>query len=381
MDHPPLRQVRDHRLLARRSRRARPARGQADRRAEQRRQVLAPAERRVDPGPRRGQRLRLVQHDPRGRRLPARRRPHAGRPGRGRGRRRRTTARSTRSTARSSARSRRRTARPPRSSSRSTSARTAGTSRPTPSWACAPPRRTARTGWTSTSPDPAGQAADSSKAFEGLDSTLLFSAVGVVILILLLTYRSPILWILPVISAGVALTVSQAVIYLLARQRRPHRERAERRHPHRPGVRGGDRLRPAADRAISRRAAQARRQARGDGPGPAPRQPGDHRQRRHRRDLDAGAAARLDRVHRGPRPGRRHRHRRRRARHAHAPARPARHLRPLGVLAAHAQARRRGAVGARLLVPGGHPHRASPAPHLGGHGRDPAHRRASASSR
>ncbi len=63
---------------------------------------------------------------------------------------------------------------------------------------------------------PAGQAADSSKAFEGLDSTLLFAAVGVVILILLLTYRSPILWILPVICAGVALTVSQAVIYLLA---------------------------------------------------------------------------------------------------------------------------------------------------------------------
>jgi putative drug exporter of the RND superfamily len=63
---------------------------------------------------------------------------------------------------------------------------------------------------------PAGQAADSSAAFAGLDSTLLFAAVGVVIVILLLTYRSPILWILPVISAGVALTVSQAVIYLLA---------------------------------------------------------------------------------------------------------------------------------------------------------------------
>ena len=38
----------------------------------------------------------------------------------------------------------------------------------------------------------------------------------VVIVILLLTYRSPILWLLPVISAGVALTVAQAVIYLLA---------------------------------------------------------------------------------------------------------------------------------------------------------------------
>ncbi len=63
---------------------------------------------------------------------------------------------------------------------------------------------------------PAGYAADSSKAFEGIDSTLLYAAAGVVILILLLTYRSPVLWVLPVISAGVALTVAQAVVYLMA---------------------------------------------------------------------------------------------------------------------------------------------------------------------
>jgi RND superfamily putative drug exporter len=64
---------------------------------------------------------------------------------------------------------------------------------------------------------PAGQAADSAKAFQGLDSTLLFATIGVVVLILLFTYRSPILWLLPVISAGVALTCAQAVIYLLAK--------------------------------------------------------------------------------------------------------------------------------------------------------------------
>lgn len=63
---------------------------------------------------------------------------------------------------------------------------------------------------------PAGQAADSSKAFEGIESTLLYAAAGVVIVILLLTYRSPVLWLLPLITAGVALTVSQAVIYLIA---------------------------------------------------------------------------------------------------------------------------------------------------------------------
>jgi len=64
---------------------------------------------------------------------------------------------------------------------------------------------------------PAGNAADSSEAFSGLDTTLLFAALGVVIVILLFTYRSPILWILPIFSAVIALYCSQALIYLLAR--------------------------------------------------------------------------------------------------------------------------------------------------------------------
>ncbi|MFQ1002659.1 MMPL family transporter [Modestobacter sp. SSW1-42] len=64
---------------------------------------------------------------------------------------------------------------------------------------------------------PAGSAADSAEAFEGIDGTLLFAALGVVILILLFTYRSPVLWVLPIFSAVIALFVSQAVITLLAR--------------------------------------------------------------------------------------------------------------------------------------------------------------------
>jgi len=63
---------------------------------------------------------------------------------------------------------------------------------------------------------PAGNAADSAKAFAGIDGRLLYATIGVVVVILLLTYRSPVLWLLPVISAGGALTASQAVIYLLA---------------------------------------------------------------------------------------------------------------------------------------------------------------------
>jgi len=63
---------------------------------------------------------------------------------------------------------------------------------------------------------PAGMAAAFGEAFEGIDGTLLLSAVGVVVIILLLTYRSPILWLFPVVSAGVALASAEGVIYLLA---------------------------------------------------------------------------------------------------------------------------------------------------------------------
>ena len=64
---------------------------------------------------------------------------------------------------------------------------------------------------------PVGYAADSSEAFSGIDGKLLYSALAVVIVILLLTYRSPVLWLIPVISAGTALFVAQAVIYFLAK--------------------------------------------------------------------------------------------------------------------------------------------------------------------
>jgi putative drug exporter of the RND superfamily len=63
---------------------------------------------------------------------------------------------------------------------------------------------------------PGGMASDSAEAFAGIDGILLFSALAVVIVILLLSYRSPTLWLLPVISAGVALVSSQGLIYLLA---------------------------------------------------------------------------------------------------------------------------------------------------------------------
>jgi RND superfamily putative drug exporter len=62
-----------------------------------------------------------------------------------------------------------------------------------------------------------GQAADAAEAFEGIDSNLILATFGVVIVILLFTYRSPVLWILPILSAAVAYTAAGGVVYLLAR--------------------------------------------------------------------------------------------------------------------------------------------------------------------
>jgi len=63
---------------------------------------------------------------------------------------------------------------------------------------------------------PLGSAADSANSFKGIDGTLLMVTLLVVIVLLLVTYRSPTLWLLPVISAGVALASALALIYLLA---------------------------------------------------------------------------------------------------------------------------------------------------------------------
>ncbi|WUH94740.1 MMPL family transporter [Streptomyces sp. NBC_00433] len=64
---------------------------------------------------------------------------------------------------------------------------------------------------------PGGYAADSNKAFAGIDGTLLYAALAVVVVILLITYRSLSLLVLPVLSVVAALFTAEALIYLLAR--------------------------------------------------------------------------------------------------------------------------------------------------------------------
>lgn len=61
-----------------------------------------------------------------------------------------------------------------------------------------------------------GSTADQAAAFEGFEGRLLMIALGVVGLILLITYRSPLLWLLPIFSAVTGLVMSMGLLYLLA---------------------------------------------------------------------------------------------------------------------------------------------------------------------
>ena len=63
---------------------------------------------------------------------------------------------------------------------------------------------------------PAGIFADFSAVFEGIDGLLLLAAFAVVLVILLVVYRSPLLPLLVIATAGLALTAALAVAYLLA---------------------------------------------------------------------------------------------------------------------------------------------------------------------
>ena len=126
-----------------------------------------------------------------------------------------------------------------------------------------------------------------------------------VIVILLLTYRSPLLWLLPIISAVTALTVSQAVIYFLAKYA------GLTVNGQSQGIltvlvfgAGTDyalllvaRYREELRRHEDRHEAMAFALA--------PRRPGDHRQRLDGGPRHALPALRRDELHRRARPGRR----------------------------------------------------------------------------
>ncbi len=63
---------------------------------------------------------------------------------------------------------------------------------------------------------PAGFSADASKVFDGINSTLLYATALLVFVLLVLIYRSPIFWFLPLLSVLFAESVVRGLGYLLA---------------------------------------------------------------------------------------------------------------------------------------------------------------------
>jgi RND superfamily putative drug exporter len=61
----------------------------------------------------------------------------------------------------------------------------------------------------------AGASSDIFDAFEGMDGALLLAAGLAVALLLIITYRSPVLWLVPILTVGVASQVASGVVYLL----------------------------------------------------------------------------------------------------------------------------------------------------------------------
>ena len=65
---------------------------------------------------------------------------------------------------------------------------------------------------------PGGLLGDLFGAFGTLDSSLLLTTLGVVAIILIVVYRSPFLWVIPLLSALFALSTAGGIVYLLAKK-------------------------------------------------------------------------------------------------------------------------------------------------------------------
>ena len=138
---------------------------------------------------------------------------------------------------------------------------------PTP---CArrPRRRSRPPGCTAYVTGPGGTIADFVTAFGGIDGILLGVALGVVFLILLIVYRSPILPFAVLLTAVFGLAAAALVVFPLAKNGAIGRQRAEPGDPVHPRGRRRHRLRAAAGRALPRGAARPRQQVGRDAASP-----------------------------------------------------------------------------------------------------------------
>ncbi|WFE37615.1 MMPL family transporter [Micromonospora sp. WMMD998] len=64
---------------------------------------------------------------------------------------------------------------------------------------------------------PAGIDADMDAVFDGIDLQVFLTTVIVVTILLILTYRSPVLWFIPLMAVGVAALTSMATVYLMVK--------------------------------------------------------------------------------------------------------------------------------------------------------------------
>ena len=63
---------------------------------------------------------------------------------------------------------------------------------------------------------PAGLLADLIEVFSAIDGPLLLVTLAVVLVILLIVYRSPVLWIIPLLAAGMSYGLAAVAVYQLA---------------------------------------------------------------------------------------------------------------------------------------------------------------------
>lgn len=63
---------------------------------------------------------------------------------------------------------------------------------------------------------PSAVGADIDAVFEGIDTTLMLVSAGVVALLLIGTYRSPLLWLVPLLAVGVAAALAMAAVHAFA---------------------------------------------------------------------------------------------------------------------------------------------------------------------
>ena len=150
----------------------------------------------------------------------------------------------------------------------------------------------------------AGYSLDAIKVFGNINGSLLLVAALIVLILLIVIYRSPIFWIDPVLHRAAGRGRGARLRLPAGRGGRDH-QRPVRRHPAGARVRRGHGLRAAARLALPRGAAPPRGQARGDGDRAAQRRPRDPRVRPDGDRRAADAQRRRGQRHGRPRADRR----------------------------------------------------------------------------